>query len=120
MAVNAADAWQHSGARADRPSRGSRGAGAERARGGAPRTRSTDRGYYGEPSRYTRPPVPRREPEDSRPGNRSEDWEHPVDRYSQPVERGPARAGRRPATGAAATRGRPGAGSPAAPGIFPG
>jgi len=105
MAVNAADAWQHSGARADRPSRGSRGTGAERARAGAPRSRSTDRGYYGEPSRYTRPPVPRREPEDSRPVNLSEDWEHPVDRYSQPVERGSARAGRRPATGAAATGG---------------
>ena len=118
MAVNAADAWQHSGSRADRPYRPApreRAMAAERParpRSSVPPRRTSDRAaerprersradYYDEAPQYSRPPVPRR-PEHSRPVPRDSDRapersaRRPVER--RPVERpGSERPARRPA-----------------------
>ena len=123
MAVNAADAWQQSGSRADRPYRAApreRAMASERPerparpRGSVPPRRSSDRAaerprersradYYDEAPQYSRPPVPRR-PEQSRPVprdlDRAPERERPARR---PVERRPVerqdteRPARRPA-----------------------
>ena len=114
MAVSAADAWQQSGSRSDRPYRGApsdRAMAAERSarpRGGVPPRRvpdrSADRGaerprersradYDGAPQ-YARPPVPRR-PEHSRPVPR--DLERNLDRTERPVQRRPQQRAERPA-----------------------
>ena len=118
MAVNAADAWQQSGSRADRPYRSAprdRAMASERParpRGSVPPRRAADRAverprersradYYDEAPQYSRPPVPRR-PESSRPVPRDHDRapERPARR---PAERRPAerpaseRPARRPA-----------------------
>jgi hypothetical protein len=123
MAVNAADAWQQSGARADRPYRAApreRAMASERPerparpRSSVPPRRSSDRAaerprersradYYDEAPQYSRPPVPRR-PEQSRPVprdlDRAPERERPARR---PVERRPVerpdteRPARRPA-----------------------
>jgi hypothetical protein len=123
MAVNAADAWQQSGSRADRPYRAApreRAMASERPerparpRGSVPPRRSSDRAaerprersradYYDEAPQYSRPPVPRR-PEQSRPVprdfDRTPERERPARRpvERRPVEREDAeRPARRPA-----------------------
>src|SRR3954447_3414862 len=119
MAVNAADAWQQSGPRSDRPYRGAprdRAMAAERSarpRGGIPPRRvpdrSADRGaerprersradYYDEAPQSSRPPVPRR-PEQSRPvprdldrtADRERPARRPVERRERPDTERPAR-----------------------------
>jgi hypothetical protein len=123
MAVNAADAWQQSGSRADRPYRAApreRAMASERPerperparpRSNVPPRRSSDRAaerprersradYYDQAPQYSRPPVPRR-PEHSRPVPRDLESERPAQR--RPVERRPVerpdteRPARRPA-----------------------
>ncbi|NYJ06374.1 DUF6542 domain-containing protein [Petropleomorpha daqingensis] len=120
MAVNAADAWQQSGSRADRPYRPAprdRAMASERParpRGSVPPRRSADRAaerprersradYYDEAPQYSRPPVPRR-PETSRPVPRDHDRAAERERPARrPVERRPVerpdteRPARRPA-----------------------
>jgi hypothetical protein len=109
MAVNAADAWQQSGSRADRPYRAApreRAMASERPerparpRGSVPPRRSSDRAaerprersradYYDEAPQYSRPPVPRR-PEQSRPVPRDVDRAPERERPARrPVERRP-------------------------------
>jgi hypothetical protein len=116
MAVNAADAWQQSGSRSDRPYRGAprdRAMASERParpRGGVPPRRVSDRAaeqrprersrsdYYDEAPQYSRPPVPRR-PEQSRPVPRDLDRNpererparRPVERRERPEAERPAR-----------------------------
>jgi hypothetical protein len=110
MAVNAADAWQDSGRRPDRPSRAPR---MDRAAAPArplrsrppvpPRVRPVDRdrsaGYYDDESGSGRPPAPRRPAEHSRPvGRPPRDLDD--DRRSRgPADRGDSTraGGRRPA-----------------------
>jgi hypothetical protein len=123
MAVNAADAWQQSGSRADRPYRAApreRAMASERPerpappRSNVPPRRSSDRAaerprersradYYDEAPQYSRPPVPRR-PEQSRPVPRDLDRAPERERSARrPVERRPVerpdteRPARRPA-----------------------
>jgi hypothetical protein len=120
MAVNAADAWQQSGSRADRPYRAAppradRAMAAERParpRGGVPPRRSVDRprersraDYYDEAPQYSRPPVPR---QPSRPVPRELDRDLERERSAQrrPAQRRPQerdeveRPARRPAPAA--------------------
>jgi hypothetical protein len=125
MAVNAADAWQQSGSRADRPSRPAprdRAMAAEhpaRPRGSVPQRRAADRAdraerprersradYYDEAPQYSRPPVPRRT-EQSRPVPRDLDRAPERERAARrPAERRPQerpaveRPARRPAPAA--------------------
>lgn len=93
MAVNAADAWQQSGPRADRSyrpaPRAERAMAAER-----PRERSRA-DYYDEAPKYSRPPVPR-QPSRPMPRDRGPERERPAQR--RPAERRPAerRAQERP------------------------
>jgi hypothetical protein len=70
MAVNAADAWQHSGSRSDRPYRAPR---VDRA--AAERRAPERRADHYDDAQYSRPPVPRR-PQGSRPAPRDVDGDH--------------------------------------------
>jgi hypothetical protein len=107
MAVNAADAWQDSGRRPDRPSRASRmdrAVAPERPLHSRPpvppRARPVERGrsadFHDDESRYDRPPGPRRPAEQSRPAARP-----PRDlddrRSREPGRGGSGHSGRRPA-----------------------
>jgi hypothetical protein len=101
MAVNAADAWQHSGARSDRASRTERPA---RPRGAVPPRRGPERRaeFHDAAPEYGRPPVPRR-PERARPVPRDLD-----DDYAERRPRSRAddeRTTRRTATPAERSRG---------------
>src|SRR3954452_16192259 len=119
MAVNAADAWQQSGSRADRPYRAApreramaserperpaRPGGSARPRRPPERPRERSRAdYYDEAPQSSRPPVPRR-PEQSRPVPRDVDRAPERERPARrPVERRPVerqdteRPARRPA-----------------------
>ena len=133
MAINAADAWQQSGARPDRPSRSSRadrpmdrGLAAERRperparpRAIPPRERPAD-GSHGperirsahfrdEAPQYSRPPVPRRAPEPSRPSARPDEHDYAAEGWSGPAAASrdsSKRTGRRPASVAETGGGR--------------